>query len=99
MRNLRLFLCFWILLDVLAGYAGFSPMPDARAQSIPPGITCVTTARNWLQTSTTALTAGTPGSVVLTPCPSGVDYTSGASYDVYINDANAEASNRLTKNS
>jgi hypothetical protein len=58
----------------------------------PAGITFATTTQNWSQTSTTALTAGTPGNVTLTPCPAGVDYTSGAGYDVYISDgANSEA--------
>jgi hypothetical protein len=57
----------------------------------PAGITYATTAQNWWLTSTTALTAGSPGTVTLTPCPSGVDYTSGAGYQVYISDTNAEA--------
>src|SRR6202521_411813 len=57
----------------------------------PAGITYATTAQNWRRTSTRALTAGSPGTVTLTPCPSGVDYTSGAGYQVYISDTNAEA--------
>lgn len=35
MRKLKLFLCLWILLDVLAGY-GCLPMPCATAQGVPP---------------------------------------------------------------
>jgi hypothetical protein len=57
----------------------------------PAGITYATTVQNWRRTSTSALTAGSPGTVTLTPCPSGVDYTSGAGYQVYISDTNAEA--------
>lgn len=49
------------------------------------------TAQNWSRTSTTVLKAGIPASVTLTPCPDGVDYTSGDGYDVYINDANPES--------
>src|SRR5271169_3419204 len=93
MQKSKFFLCLWILLDVLAGYSGFLPMPGARAQGIPPGLTYVTTGQNWSQASTTALTAGISGSVTLAPCPSGVDYTSGAGYQVYINDAKAEVAN------
>jgi hypothetical protein len=50
-----------------------------------------TTGQYWSQTSSTPLKMGTPGSVTLTPCPPGVDYTSGVGYDVYINDANPES--------
>ena len=57
----------------------------------PAGITYATTAQSWRRTSTRALTAGSPGTVTLTPCPSGVDYTSGAGYQVFISDTNAEA--------
>jgi len=64
---------------------------QGSCRGIPAGITYATTAQNWSQTSTTAITAGISGSVTLTPCPSGVDYTSGAGYDVYINDANPES--------
>lgn len=51
----------------------------------PPGITyVVVTTAYWSQTSTTVLTAGSPGTVILTPCPAGVDYTSTAGYQVYL---------------
>jgi hypothetical protein len=33
MRKLKLFLCLSILLDVLAGYVAFVPMPGAMAQT------------------------------------------------------------------
>ena len=58
----------------------------------PAGITYATTALNWTQTTSSSLTGGSPGTVVLTPCPTGVDYTSGAGYQVYIADgASSEA--------
>ena len=98
MRRLKLFLCLWILLDVLAGY-GFLPMPCATAQGIPPGITYLETAQNWSRTSTTTLTAGTSGSVALTPCPFGVDYTSGAGYQVYLLDGSNSEAVRVTSGS
>ena len=79
-----------------SGGANASTCPNGKSASglcggSPAGITYATTAQNWSQTSTMALTAGISGSVTLTPCPSGVDYTSGAGYDVYINDANPES--------
>src|SRR4029077_13028584 len=50
------------------------------------------TTLNWTQTTSSSLTGGSPGTVVLTPCPTGVDYTSGAGYQVYIADgASSEA--------
>ena len=78
----------------LANVGAGSPLTSQGTSSAPAfalGLTLVTPAMNWSQTSTTALTANMPGTVVLTPCPSGVDYTSGAGYQVYISDANAEA--------
>ncbi len=45
----------------------------------------VTTAQNWSQSLTAALTAGTSNTVTLTPCPVGVDTTTGL-YQVYISD-------------
>jgi hypothetical protein len=58
----------------------------------PRGITYATTALNWTQTTSSSLTGGSPGTVLLTPCPAGVDYTSGAGYQVYIRDgASSEA--------
>ena len=58
----------------------------------PAGITYATTALNWTQTMSGSLTGGSPGTVVLTPCPPGADYTSGAGYQIYITDgASSEA--------
>ncbi len=60
---------------------------------IPAGITYATTAHNWSQavaSGTQDLTGGSPGTVLLSPCPAGVDYTSGSGYEVAINDANFE---------
>ena len=60
----------------------------------PAGITYATTSLNWSQTVTTSLTAGTPATVTLTPCPVGVDTTSGAGYQVLIaGGGNSEATN------
>jgi hypothetical protein len=51
----------------------------------PAGIVYARTAQNWVQTVTTTLTGGTPVSFfTLTPCPAGVDYTSGAGYQVEV---------------
>ncbi len=62
------------------------------SMSAPRGITYATTALNWTQTTSSSLTGGSPGTVLLTPCPAGVDYTSGAGYQVYIGDgASSEA--------
>ena len=57
----------------------------------PAGITYATTALNWTQALTTPLVAGSSATVTLSPCPVGIDTTSGAGYDVYINDSSAEA--------
>jgi hypothetical protein len=55
------------------------------------GSTYAMTAHNWSQTPGTRLTAGVASNVTLTPCPSGIDYTTGL-YDVYIADgANSES--------
>lgn len=58
----------------------------------PAGITYATTALNWSQTITSPLTGGSQATVTLTPCPVGVDTTSGAGYDVLISGGgNSEA--------
>ena len=57
------------------------------------GIQYATTAQTWSQSLSTSLTAGTPASVTLTPCPVGADYTSGFGYQVLITDANPEVVN------
>src|SRR5258708_6989022 len=58
----------------------------------PAGITYATTALNWTQTMSGSLTGGSPGTVALTPCPPGADYTSRTGYQVYITDgASSEA--------
>jgi hypothetical protein len=51
---------------------------------VPPGITYATTALNWKQTFSTALTGGSSATVTLAPCPIGIDTSSGAGYQVYI---------------
>ena len=50
----------------------------------PAGITYATTALNWTQTISNPLTGGSQATVTLTPCPVGVDTTSGAGYQVLI---------------
>src|SRR6202165_5970255 len=58
----------------------------------PAGITYATTALNWTQTTSSSLTGGSPGTALLTACPVGVDFASGAGYQVYITDgASSEA--------
>jgi hypothetical protein len=97
MRKLQLILVFWMLLEVF----GFWSTTTASAQTtVPPGITFVTSGFNWSHSSSTSLTDGTAGTVKLTPCPLGVDYTSGAGYMVYIADsANGNESVSVTSGS
>jgi len=51
---------------------------------IPAGNTYATTALNWTQGITRSLTGGSPATITLTPCPLGIDTTSGAGYQVLI---------------
>jgi hypothetical protein len=63
----------------------------------PAGITYVTTALNWTQTISSSLTAGSAATVTLTPCPVGIDTTSGDGYQVLISGGgNSEAVSVLT---
>ena len=64
---------FTALLPAVANLFASSSVPN------------VTTAQNWSQSLTAALTAGTSNTVTLTPCPVGVDTTTGL-YQVYISD-------------
>ncbi len=58
----------------------------------PAGITYATTALNWTQTISSALTGGSQATVTLTPCPVGIDTTSGSGYQVLISGGgNSEA--------
>jgi hypothetical protein len=50
----------------------------------PAGISYATTALNWTQTMSAPLTGGSQATVTLTPCPVGVDTTSGAGYQVLL---------------
>jgi len=50
----------------------------------PAGITYATTSLNWTQTMSSTLTGGTQATVTLTPCPTGIDTTSGAGYQVLL---------------
>ena len=68
---------------------GNSTQNPCRAGS-PAGITYATTAQNWAQTLTTVLTGGKGAqSITLTPCPVGVDTSSGLGYDVYLADGSS----------
>ncbi len=59
---------------------------------VPPGITFATTALNWKQTIPSKLTGGTQAKVTLTPCPVGIDTTSGSGYQVLVSGGgNSEA--------
>lgn len=80
MRRLKLSLYLWVLSGVLTGCV--------IAQGVSRGI--VTTAQNWSQTSNTALAGCSTGlnctiqTLNLTPCPVGIDTTSGAGYQVLL---------------
>ncbi len=50
----------------------------------PAGISYATTALNWTQTMSAPLTGGSQATVTLTPCPVGIDTTSGAGYQVLL---------------
>ena len=63
----------------------------------PAGITYATTALNWTQTMSNPLTAGSQATVTLTPCPVGVDTTTGVGYQVLLSGGgNSEAVNVST---
>src|ERR1700692_3565340 len=63
----------------------------------PAGITYATTALTWTQTISSLLTGGVPATVTLTPCPTGIDTTSGAGYQVFVSGGgNSEAVNVVT---
>src|SRR5208282_618040 len=60
----------------------------------PAGITYATTSRDWKQTISSTLTGGKQAKVTLTPCPTGIDTTSGAGYQVLLSGGgNSEAVN------
>jgi hypothetical protein len=63
----------------------------------PAGITYATTALNWSQTISSPLTGGTQATVTLTPCPAGIDTTSGAGYQVLLSGGgNSEAASVIS---
>ncbi len=63
----------------------------------PAGITYATTALNWAQTISSSLTGGSQATVTLTPCPVGIDTTSGAGYQVLVSGGgNKEAVSVIT---
>lgn len=67
------------------------------ASGDPAGITCATAAQeaqDWRQTISSTLTGGKQAKVRLTPCPTGIDTTSGAGYQVLLSGGgNSEAVN------
>lgn len=69
----------------------------ARQERTPFGIRYATTAANWSQLIEKPLAGGVQTNVTLTPCPVGVDTTSGAGYQVLLTaSGNSEATNVLT---
>ncbi|MGD0792601.1 MAG: hypothetical protein ABR920_12605 [Terriglobales bacterium] len=63
----------------------------------PAGITYATTALNWTQTISSSLTGGSQATVTLTPCPVGIDTTSGVGYQVLLSGGgNSEAVSVVT---
>jgi len=55
------------------------------------------TALNWTQTISSPLTGGTQATVTLTPCPAGLDTTSGAGYQVLLSGGgNSEAASVIS---
>ena len=63
----------------------------------PAGITYATTALSWSQAMASGLTGGSQATVTLTPCPVGIDTTSGAGYQVLLSGGgHSEAANVLT---
>jgi Lower baseplate protein N-terminal domain len=60
----------------------------------PAGITYASTALSWTQTISSTLTGGSRATVTLSPCPVGIDTTSGAGYQVLLaGGGNSEAVN------
>ncbi len=69
-----------------------NPTQSSCGGRVPVGITYVTTALNWKQTIPTKLTGGAQAKVSLTPCPVGIDTTSGSGYQVLVSGGgNSEA--------
>lgn len=77
--------------SLVDGYLSHLDWVSFNNAGIPGGITFGATSLNWSQVLTTTLTAGSASTVTLTPCPVGIDTTSGAGYMVYIGGTNAEA--------
>jgi hypothetical protein len=73
-----------LLLFAVVGQAYSGSVPGTSDGGIPAGITYASTAQNWTQKVSSALTAGSEAMVTLTPCPTGIDTTSGVGYQVLI---------------
>jgi len=74
-----------------------NPMSGSCGGSSPAGITYATAAQNWTQTISGSLTGGTQATVTLTPCPIGIDTTSGVGYEVLVSGGgNSEAINVIS---
>ncbi len=63
-----------------------APAAGSCGDSAPAGITYATTQFNWTQTILKPLTGGSQAVVTLTPCPVGIDTTSGAGYQVLLSE-------------
>lgn len=87
-----------LLNESASGVVNAPPCSDANSRVVgcgggnPAGITYATTAQNWTQKLSSALPGGIPAQVTLSPCPTGVDTTSGAGYQIFISGGgNSEA--------
>ena len=85
MRKLgfSLYLSAFFICSILVSTRNVSA--QIQPSTVPPGITYVRSIYNWSQTiSGSGLTGGAQATVPLSPCPNGIDTTSGAGYQVYI---------------
>jgi hypothetical protein len=85
-----MWLVFCLSLSAFAQLdTGGSAAPESNAASpsqsaVPAGIRYATASMNWSQTISEPLRAGVHATVTLTPCPVGVDTTSGVGYQVLV---------------
>ena len=84
----------WVFCFSLSVFAQLQTGRPATPSEVPAGIRYASTALNWSQTLSEPLRAGARATVTLTPCPTGVDTTSGAGYQVLVSGSgNSEAIN------
>ncbi len=83
-------LSLWLLLSLELAAQVSAPAPIS---------TFATKPLNWKQVIAGELTGGSPAEIKLSPCPVGIDTTSGAGYQVYIvGSGNSEAVNVISGN-